>query len=103
MSITRKTTLILSLLAGVLILFPAVNAYAARCLETRFVIEDEVSGEEIGLIYTESLESRQEICLQGIFLDKKYQYLYRCDKTGRYKFIKKFKTEQKGCRWGKIH
>ena len=101
----RRLVIILSLLAASFIFLPAIRAHAG-CNASRFVIEDEVSGEELGLIYTDSSTRRgedQEVCLQGVFAEQKYQYLYRCDKTGRYKFVKKFKTHQKGCKWGAIH
>ncbi len=78
----------------------------AGCAATRFVIMDEVSRQELGLIYTDTTTRRSEnneVCLQGIFAERKYQYLYRCDADKRYIFIKKFKVYQKGCKWGEIH
>ena len=101
----RRFVIILALLAGSFISLTAVKAYA-DCGATRFIIKDEVSGQELGLIYTESQTSQgvnNEVCLQGTFGGKEYQYLYRCATTGKFVFIKKFKTHQKGCRTGKIH
>ncbi|MBE9532025.1 MAG: hypothetical protein IME98_04395 [Proteobacteria bacterium] len=99
----RKSIIAISMLIGIFVLFPAISASAQGCSESRFVIEDEVSGQELGLIYTETPEQKHEICLQGEFMGKEYQYLYKCDdKSGTYTFIKKFKTHQKGCRWGKM-
>jgi hypothetical protein len=83
------------MVAVVLILFPTAEVYAAACIETRFIIEDEVSGQEIGLIYTDTSIRRsksQEVCLEGKFLGKEYQYLYKCVGSGRFQFIQKFKT-----------
>ena len=101
----KRLVIILSLLTALFIFFPTIKAYAS-CNATRFVIEDEISMEELGVIYTDSSTRRgenKEVCLQGTFAGLKYQYLYRCDKTGRFEFVKKFKTPQKGCKWGEIH
>ena len=100
-----KLLIILSLLAGSLLLMPAPEAHA-DCDATRFIILDGVSRQELGLIYTDSemrLGENKEICLEGTFAGKEYQYLYRCEKNKRFKFIKKFKTHQEGCHWGDIH
>lgn len=105
MRIIRQSILIFSLLTGLFIIFPAINAYAA-CNATRFVIEDEVSGEELGVIFTESpttAKLNDEICLKGIYNDVRYQYLYKCDKTNRFDFVKKLEVFRNECKWGDIH
>ena len=101
----RNYILISSIFTALLLLLPATGANAS-CRTTRFIIEDEVSGQEIGLIYTDSNikgAKDSQVCIEGEFLGKKYQYLYSCDEGKRYTFIKKFRSDQKGCKWGVIH
>jgi hypothetical protein len=106
MRIIRQPILIFSLLTGLFIILPATVTYAAVCSATRFVIEDEISGEELGVIFTESPTTAKlngEVCLKGIYNDVRYQYLYKCDKTNRFDFIKKLKVFRNECKWGDIH
>lgn len=106
MRIIRQPILIFSLLTGLFVIFPAINAYAI-CKNTRFVIEDEISGQELGVMFTETPTNAKvnaEVCLKGTFNGIAYQYIYRCDKTNRYEFVKKLKEHrEKGCKWGSIH
>jgi hypothetical protein len=101
----KRLIIILSLLASSFILIYATEA-SASCNATRFIIKDEVTGQELGLIYTDSNTSRaegREVCLEGKFAGVGYQYLYKCTKDRTFVFIKKFKTYQEGCEWGDIH
>jgi hypothetical protein len=105
MRIAGKFAVIISILAVLFVISPVVNAYAG-CSATRFVIEDEISGQEIGLIYTDTSAftgNASDICIEGEFMGTRYQYLYLCEKSERFKFIKKFRSLQKGCKWGVIH